>query len=182
MKTTRPYVGIKHDDSREIFHASAGPTEELYGTIYKYVIGPFMTVRGAKFMRDYGRNNPNCQHVSDAERLAQPKAVFFAMNRHNKTAVILTGFSCWEEVQGAFRTGILMPDNSSANGIGRVASTAEFMRRAENGGITVLLAEPITLLPQPVPSFSNRACADCGEWSASGGPLCEDCAEDALGD
>lgn len=33
------------------------------------------------------------------------------------------------------------------------------------------------LLPQPAPSFSNRSCIDCGEWSASGGARCEDCQE-----
>lgn len=37
----------------------------------------------------------------------------------------------------------------------------------------------IILLPQPAPSFTNRACNDCGEWAASGGTLCEDCEEEA---
>lgn len=36
----------------------------------------------------------------------------------------------------------------------------------------------IKLLPQPVPSFSNRLCIECGEWMASGGTRCEDCQED----
>jgi hypothetical protein len=71
---TKNYVGVRHNDEREIFQASAEPKEELYGSLYKYVIGPFRTERGAKFMRDYGRNNPHCQHVSDAERLAKQKA------------------------------------------------------------------------------------------------------------
>lgn len=40
----------------------------------------------------------------------------------------------------------------------------------------------LVLQPQPVPSFANRAGIDCGEWSASGGPRCEDCEEDSLYD
>jgi hypothetical protein len=64
--------------------------------------------------------------------------VFFAMNRHLKTAVLLTGFSCWEHVQACFRVGFLMPDGNSANGIGRCKSKADFETRAKAGGITVL--------------------------------------------
>jgi|SRR6185369_6542587 len=37
----------------------------------------------------------------------------------------------------------------------------------------------IKIAPQPTPSFTNRACVDCGEWAASGGPRCEDCQEDS---
>ena len=68
---TKPYVGIKRDGMREIFRASDGPTEGLYGTLYVAVIGPFQTVRGAKFMRDFGRGNPHCQCVADAEKIAK---------------------------------------------------------------------------------------------------------------
>jgi hypothetical protein len=75
IMTTKPYVGIRCDNSkREIFRASAGPTRELYGSLYCYVIGPFRTKRGATFMRDYGLNNPHCQTVSQAERLAKMEA------------------------------------------------------------------------------------------------------------
>lgn len=38
------------------------------------VIGPFRTVRGAEFMRQYGEGNPHCQTVGDAERLAKQYA------------------------------------------------------------------------------------------------------------
>lgn len=69
------------------------------------------------------------------------KGVFFACNRDRKTAVLLTGFSCFEEIQGVFRCGILMPDGHSANGIGRCASRQDFMRKAKHGGWTVLEAE-----------------------------------------
>ena len=68
---TRPYIGIRHDNTREMFRASAGPTEELYGTLYAAVIGPFRTVRGAEYMLAYGKQNPHCRCVSEAERLAE---------------------------------------------------------------------------------------------------------------
>jgi hypothetical protein len=68
---TKPYVGIKKDATREVFQASDGPTEELYGHRYSAVIGPFQTQRGAKFMAEHGRNNPHLQTVADAERVAR---------------------------------------------------------------------------------------------------------------
>jgi hypothetical protein len=64
-------------------------------------------------------------------------AIFFAANRHRKTAVILTGWKHWEEVQGAARCGILMPDGHSANAIGR-CTPEEFQQRARAEGYTIL--------------------------------------------
>jgi len=72
-KKTRPYVGIKHDSSREVFQASDGPTEELYGSLYAAVIGPFKTQAGAKFMARYGAGNPHLQTVDDAEKAVRTK-------------------------------------------------------------------------------------------------------------
>jgi len=57
--------------SREIFKSGTTPTFAKYGKVYSYVIGPFKTMRGARFMRDYGKGNPHCQTVNDAERLAR---------------------------------------------------------------------------------------------------------------
>ncbi len=73
-KKTRPYVGIKKDGGREVFPASQGPTEELYGSLYSAVIGPFKTQRGANFMAQYGAGNPHLQTVEDAERAAKQEA------------------------------------------------------------------------------------------------------------
>lgn len=67
--------------------------------------------------------------------------VFFAMNRRNKTATILTGFSCWEMVQGAAVVGLQMPDGTMADGIGRLTSRGDFMQRAATSGYTVLFHE-----------------------------------------
>lgn len=66
------------------------------------------------------------------------KGVFFAVNRDNKTATLLAGFSCFEEIQGTFRCGILMPDGSTANGIGRCASNEDFVAKAKHGNWTIL--------------------------------------------
>lgn len=68
------YVGLKIGKAvheRELFTSVETPTPESHGTKYVCVIGPFRTKMGAVFMRDYGRNNPHCQTVADAERLAK---------------------------------------------------------------------------------------------------------------
>lgn len=41
--------------------------------------------------------------------------VFIIGNRDTKRFAIADGFSCWEHLQGAFRCGIVMPDNTRAN-------------------------------------------------------------------
>jgi hypothetical protein len=70
---TTLYVGAeKLSGRRKVFYAKDEPTEATHGTLYSYVIGPFYTVRGAQFMRD-NANNPHCQCVSDAERLARKR-------------------------------------------------------------------------------------------------------------
>jgi len=54
---------------REVFRSSVTPDEATYGHIYRAVIGPFHTIRGAKAMLWYGTNNPNMLNVRDAERI-----------------------------------------------------------------------------------------------------------------
>jgi len=60
-------AGVK----REVFTSAEEPTTESHGHLYHAVIGPFPTLRGARFMRDHGRGNPHCYTVADAERLAR---------------------------------------------------------------------------------------------------------------
>ena len=77
MKNTRPYVGIRADNGkREGFRFTVRdtPTQETHGHLYAAVIGPFRTVRGARFMVDHGANNPHLQTVWDAERIAKQEA------------------------------------------------------------------------------------------------------------
>jgi len=67
----RPYVGIYPvSQTREVFQFDHVPTEDD-GLPYLYVIGPFNTIRGATFMANFGRSNPYCQCVADAERLSK---------------------------------------------------------------------------------------------------------------
>ena len=72
---TREYVGIRVTDGQyERFQSDGTPVQETHGHIYMAAIGPFRTVRGAKFMAAYGRGNPHLQHINDAERLARKHA------------------------------------------------------------------------------------------------------------
>ena len=68
------YVGIHRlkPHNRFLFKhdADTAPTSVEY-PYYMMVIGPFVTKRGATFMRDYGQENSHCQTVADAERLAK---------------------------------------------------------------------------------------------------------------
>jgi len=70
-KRTRAYVGVRRDLRREVFKATRTPTRRQYGRRYAYVVGPFKTVRGARYMADYGANNPHCTCVAQAEWLAR---------------------------------------------------------------------------------------------------------------
>jgi hypothetical protein len=67
----RYYVGIGPDLKRKLFRSASTPEAHTHGSIYSAVIGPFRTKRGAEFMRDHGANNPHCQTVREAERLAK---------------------------------------------------------------------------------------------------------------
>lgn len=71
---TRAYVGVRRDLRREVFKATRTPTRKQYGRRYAYIVGPFNTVRGARFMADYGANNPHCTCVAQAEWLARQQA------------------------------------------------------------------------------------------------------------
>ncbi len=67
---TKPYVGLS-DGKREMFRSATTPTQATHGHLYAACIGPFRTVRGAKFMRDHGQGNPHCLCVADAERISK---------------------------------------------------------------------------------------------------------------
>jgi len=54
-----------------VFKSATKPTEATHGHQYLAVIGPFRTKAGAEFMANNGWNNPHCQCVADAERLAK---------------------------------------------------------------------------------------------------------------
>lgn len=70
MPSTRLYVGVKVDYSREVFSSGKRPTQDAFPQ-YLWVIGPFRTKAGARFMAVHGNNNPHCRCVSEAERLAE---------------------------------------------------------------------------------------------------------------
>lgn len=71
------YIGVG-SGRRELFTSETLPTESTHGSDgagYTYVIGPFRTLRGARFMCIYGQNNPHCQTVSQAETLGKKHAL-----------------------------------------------------------------------------------------------------------
>lgn len=64
------YVGLK-PGKWEVFKSADTPTRASHGDRFAAVIGPFRTMRGARFMADHGRGNPHLQTVGDAERIAK---------------------------------------------------------------------------------------------------------------
>lgn len=69
----RIYVGHTQG-TLQVFKSENEPTRESHGALYAAVIGPFRTMRGARFMAEHGRGNPHVQTVSDAERIAKQLA------------------------------------------------------------------------------------------------------------
>lgn len=67
------YVGYR-SGGMEVFRPAETPTEAAYGHRYPAVIGPFRTVRGAKAMVNFGRNNPHVRCVREAERVGKKYA------------------------------------------------------------------------------------------------------------
>ena len=70
-KRSKVFVGIMAECKRETFYTCDMPTMEKFGVKYLSTIGPFKTVRGARFMAEHGKGNPHCATVDDAERLAK---------------------------------------------------------------------------------------------------------------
>lgn len=71
---TRPYVGVVGAAGpREVFRSAVTPTDgiksAMRGSKYMYVIGPFRTMRGARYMATYGRGTD--WTVAQAERYAR---------------------------------------------------------------------------------------------------------------
>lgn len=67
------YLGYLHGGAgKEVFRSNSEPTAASHGEQYAYVVGPFRTVRAAKWMAHpvRGTGNPHCRCVADAERLA----------------------------------------------------------------------------------------------------------------
>lgn len=68
----RPYVGLK-GGVRKVFRSDVTPTEDTHPE-YGAVIGPFRTVRAARYMAKHGGGNPHLVTVADAERIAREES------------------------------------------------------------------------------------------------------------
>lgn len=67
----RIYVGLK-PGSREVFRYETTPTEASHGHLYNAAVGPFQTMRGARWAASLAAvGNPHYQTVADAERIAK---------------------------------------------------------------------------------------------------------------
>jgi len=88
IKSLKIYVGAQYDENitYQVFKSYHEPTQRSHGKIYRYVIGPFRTMRAAKIMALYGRNNPHLQCVADAEFMAAKGTEW--LNAHGFQAVL----------------------------------------------------------------------------------------------
>ena len=63
------YVGL--GSNRRVFKADIEPTYASHGHLFPAVMGPFKTMRAARFFVEHGQGNPHIAHVNDAERIAK---------------------------------------------------------------------------------------------------------------
>jgi hypothetical protein len=70
------YVGFIAGQRPVIFRSEIEPTHESHGHLYNASMGPFRTLRGARFMRNYGIGNPHARTVNDCERLGKMTLAF----------------------------------------------------------------------------------------------------------
>lgn len=69
MSRARPYVGVIGNE-RHLLRATVRPTPETHGARFGAIIGPFRTVRAARYMAAFGSGNPHLRTVANAERIA----------------------------------------------------------------------------------------------------------------
>ena len=53
------------------FKSETTPTQESHGHLYIFALGPFKTMRAARWMEVFGLHNIHCTHVNAIERLAR---------------------------------------------------------------------------------------------------------------
>lgn len=94
---TRPYVGVTNFGNRSVFREVEEPTAKSHPHL-AIVIGPFRTMRGAKFMLKHGLDNPHCRTVADAERLALAESIREYQSR--QASLIQTGYEASKRSHG----------------------------------------------------------------------------------
>jgi len=70
------YVGIAKSEKRVVFELPPEDSPEKDQARFRYVFGPFRTDAAARYFANFGRSNPFCTSVEDAERIV------FAMERN----------------------------------------------------------------------------------------------------
>jgi hypothetical protein len=61
-----------------VIRSATVPTAASHGDLFTYCIGPFRTMRAARFMEQCGKGNPHCRTVNDAERIAKSYAANYS--------------------------------------------------------------------------------------------------------
>lgn len=80
------FVGCGINNHREVFRFDAMPTEKTHGHLFNAVVGPFLTVRGAKCMVHYADSNPHVRNVAEAERVGNKYAAELALHSERNYA------------------------------------------------------------------------------------------------
>lgn len=94
MAVSKLYLGHRLEQDctnpggqRVIFRSTTEPTEATHGKEYSHVVGPFRTKAGAEFMRDFGKGNPHCRCVAEAEKLAANQKARLRRLENGATAI-----------------------------------------------------------------------------------------------
>jgi hypothetical protein len=125
------YLGKTKQRRWEIFRHSSDPTDVSHGNRYLYVVGPFRTIKGAEFMAEYGDNNPHCQTVSQAEKLAH-RAHSPAFIGKAKRKLAGLGKKSEQEIERVLQRGARITRGYSRDVAGRVSNRV----RAVAGRVT----------------------------------------------
>jgi hypothetical protein len=74
MAREKIYVCIGTGGVRTLERIATDPTEATHGSRFICAVGPFRTLRGARYFAAYGNGNPHVLTVEDAERGAKREA------------------------------------------------------------------------------------------------------------
>lgn len=73
MPRPRPYVGMVRG-ALHFFESVEKPTEKTHGDRFVAVVGPFRTIRAARWAEKFGYMNPHFVCVEDAEVISKARA------------------------------------------------------------------------------------------------------------
>lgn len=91
-KRLRIYIGNIVNRKGEIFKSETRPTRDSHGDKYSYCLGPFKTMRAAKYyLNNGGSENPHLTYISQIENAASNRRA-----KKNEWAAVIHGKKGWE--------------------------------------------------------------------------------------